>query len=319
MEKINRLLHWLDSERAVNWLQDLTGTQVTLRDLLDLCNAKRCVAYMNVADIRGYSIDADQNHEVFGSGIQSIINPAVLIHIGTHQTVDLVIEGPVLLSSQSRREEEGLWTVWEATLSLYERTILFRTTDIQALADSMNGVEEQTRDVQILRDQLEQERAARQLAESEASKLRQRQGTTTLANIRDLLYEDKEYLSFKARAEAAERMVESMDKQIREQSEKMRRDGELFEKMAAKLRGAPDTSRQTLQSPKGLTFPYATKHFEAMRDAAEQFWQNHDRFAPAPYGIQKKIQKFLAEQLGTNDRKIAELAAAIKPDELPKS
>ncbi|MNG40068.1 hypothetical protein D3C84_1284980 [compost metagenome] len=56
-----------------------------------------------------------------------------------------------------------------------------------------------------------------------------------------------------------------------------------------------------------------------MRDAAIKFWQSHDRSKPAPYGIQKKVQKFLAERTGENPRKVAELATAIKPDDLPKT
>ncbi|MOA54219.1 hypothetical protein D3C78_1777980 [compost metagenome] len=55
-----------------------------------------------------------------------------------------------------------------------------------------------------------------------------------------------------------------------------------------------------------------------MCDAATEFWQPHDRSTPAPYGIQKKVQNFLAERTGANPRQVQELAAAIKPDDLPK-
>ncbi|WP_148059008.1 hypothetical protein [Pseudomonas chlororaphis] len=70
--------------------------------------------------------------------------------------------------------------------------------------------------------------------------------------------------------------------------------------------------------PGCLTFPYATKQLEAMRDAALAHWANHDRSKPAPYGIQKTVATFLASRTGENARKLAELAAAIKPDDLPK-
>ena len=70
---------------------------------------------------------------------------------------------------------------------------------------------------------------------------------------------------------------------------------------------------------KGLTFPYATKQLEAMRDAALAHWADHDRSKPAPYGIQKAVATFLAARTGENARKLAELAAAIKPDDLPKT
>lgn len=68
----------------------------------------------------------------------------------------------------------------------------------------------------------------------------------------------------------------------------------------------------------GITFPYATKQLEAMRDAALAHWALHDRSKPAPYGIQKTVAGFLADRTGHNARKLSELAAAIKPDGLPK-
>lgn len=87
----------------------------------------------------------------------------------------------------------------------------------------------------------------------------------------------------------------------------------------------PNTSapKETIPLPEvpatGPTFPYTTKHLEAMREAAIKHWANHDRSKPAPYGIQKAVQSFLAERTGENARKVAELAAAIKPNDLPKS
>lgn len=69
----------------------------------------------------------------------------------------------------------------------------------------------------------------------------------------------------------------------------------------------------------GITFPYATKQLEAMRDAALAHWASHDRSTPAPYGIQKTVANFLATRTGQNARKLAELAIAIKPDDLPKA
>ncbi|MCY1427680.1 hypothetical protein D9M71_435370 [compost metagenome] len=88
----------------------------------------------------------------------------------------------------------------------------------------------------------------------------------------------------------------------------------------AELAEAGKLPQQHGGQPDGcLTFPYATRHLEAMRDAATKFWQPHDRSTPAPHGIQKKVQNFLAERTGGNPRKVAELAAAIKPDDLPKT
>lgn len=170
-----------------------------------------------------------------------------------------------------------------------------------------------------LYQQLEQERLAREAVEAEALELRQQRGTKALENIRGLLHDDLEYRALLERAEAAERMIESMDKQLGEQAEKIERDGTLIKRMAARLEGAPIAEPQETITDTGLAFPYATKQLEAMRDAAERFWQTHDRNLSAPYGIQKQVQNFLAERIGENARKTAELAAAIKPDDLPEA
>lgn len=79
------------------------------------------------------------------------------------------------------------------------------------------------------------------------------------------------------------------------------------------------TTNQPDISATGLKFPYATKQLEAMRDASVKFWAEHDLSKPAPYGIQKQVQNFLASRTGENYRKVAELAAAIKPDDLPRT
>ncbi|MNF16009.1 hypothetical protein D3C80_2188540 [compost metagenome] len=56
-----------------------------------------------------------------------------------------------------------------------------------------------------------------------------------------------------------------------------------------------------------------------MRDAATKFWPSDDHSKPARYGIQKDVQNFLMERTGANPRQVQELAAAIKPDDLPKT
>lgn len=166
--------------------------------------------------------------------------------------------------------------------------------------------------------QLEQERAAKEAAELELMELRQQRGSKALENIREMLHDDIEYRALLDRAEAAERMAESMDKQLREQAEKIKRDGTLIKRMAARLEGAPIAEPQETTTDTGLAFPYSTKQLEAMRDAATKYWQAHDRAKPAPHGIQKQVQIFLSERIGNSDRKVAELAAAIKPDDLPE-
>ncbi|MGH8437445.1 MAG: hypothetical protein ACRERX_23965 [Pseudomonas sp.] len=123
-----------------------------------------------------------------------------------------------------------------------------------------------------------------------ADKLNAAAGEPTATELEDLRVQLEQERSARAAAEQRAKQAEA---------------GKLHQQLG----GQPDG---------GLTFPYTTRLLEAMRDAATKFWQSHDRSKPAPYGIQKEVQNFLTERTGANSRKVAELAAAIKPDDLPK-
>lgn len=128
---------------------------------------------------------------------------------------------------------------------------------------------------------------------------------------------DIQALADKLNAEAGEPIAAELE-DLREQLEQ-ERVARAAAEQRAELAEAGKLPQQLGGQPVGcLTFPYATRQLEAMRDAATKFWQSHDRSKPAPHGIQKQVQNFLAERTGTNSRKVQELAAAIKPDDLPK-
>lgn len=176
-----------------------------------------------------------------------------------------------------------------------------------------------------LRQQLKEEQensasdlVAREAIELELMELRQQRGTEALADIKEMLHDDIEYRALLNRAEKAERMVESLNSQAREQAEKIKRDSIPIKKLAERLESTPAAEQPETNSDTSLAFPYATKQLEAMRDAAAVFWQAHDRSKPAPHGIQKQVQLFLSGRIGSNERKATELANAIKPDDLPE-
>lgn len=118
----------------------------------------------------------------------------------------------------------------------------------------------------------------------------------------------------------ARKYAESLAMELRNELED-EHNARLAESMerAESCRCACDKCDEVSASPMGITFPYATKQLEAMRDAALAHWADHDRSKPAPYGIQKTVASFLADRTGQNSRKLAELAVAIKPDDLPKA
>ncbi|MFS1292057.1 hypothetical protein ACLRDI_30555 [Pseudomonas piscis] len=365
MEKIYKLLDYLSIDQAVQWLRAITQTKLTGNDLLDLCDSRQCVVYMNVDGVSGWDIDAAGDHEVIGSGIQKVLKPKALKYSGTETTLDIIFEGPVFIGNEPG--DEAYWTMWEGRAFLIDRYALFQPTDIQALGAKINGGDqpqdsdldklrqlchrEQTakRDAEYeahvakhhlkealfavsqIRQQLDQVTLSRQDlqnridgAEAELKKLRQQSGNSGLNDLRQMLKSKDEIDALTSRAEAAESMVDLLDSQLRDLADKKRSDDEVFNVLTAKFRSAHKDGESAdpninMITDKGLTFPYATKQLEAMRDAALAHWVDHDRSKPAPYGIQKTVATFLAARTGENARKLAELAAAIKPDDLPKS
>lgn len=183
--------------------------------------------------------------------------------------------------------------------------------------------------VSQLREQLDKVTMSRQdlqhridEAETELKKLRQQSGNSGLDDLRQMLKAKDELAALTSRAEAAESMVSILDSQLRDLADKKRLDDAVFQALAAKFRSSHKEGKCAdldVISDKCLTFPYATKQLEAMRDAALAHWVDHDRSKPAPYGIQKTVAAFMSTRTGENARKLSELAAAIKPDDLPKA
>ncbi|WP_054922478.1 MULTISPECIES: hypothetical protein [Pseudomonas] len=363
MEKIYKLLDYLTIDQAVQWLQVITRTKLSGNDLLDLCESRQCVVYMNVDGVSGWDIDAVGDHEVMGSGIQKVLKPTALKYAGTETTLDIIFEGPVFIENEPG--DEAYWTMWEGRALLADRYALFQPADIQALGAKINGgdqpqdsdieklrqlchreqtakkdaeyevyvakhhLKEALSAVSQLREQLDKVTLSRQdlqhridEAETELKKLRHQSGNSGLDDLRQMLKAKDELSALASRAEAAESMVETLDSQLRDLADKKRSDDAVFQALVAKFRSTHKDGKSGdlgVISERCLTFPYATKQLEAMRDAALAHWVEHDRSKPAPYGIQKTVATFLAARTGENARKLAELAAAIKPDDLPKA
>lgn len=208
MEKVYRLLSWLDIGQAVDYLQDLTATNLTAADLLSLCTSRQCAAYTSVEGIAGF----DSNHEVIGNGIHRVLSPQILIRAGTATTAELALEGPVFLTD-SDDEEESFWAVWHANTSLRNCEALFKPADIQALAAKMNGAPEQLNQSELedLRRQLREEKAKRKVEREHWQRLYQHQRsveehlTEQLNQAESVIeYARKHAAQAKAEAEAAE-------------------------------------------------------------------------------------------------------------------
>lgn len=275
MEKVYRLLYWLDMAQAIEYLESLTKTQVTERLLLQLCEAQQCRAYADVDGVSGHTWESLE--QAIALGIHLVTNP--MDAFGSGWSTSLTTKGDIIGSTE---------TEWMGDLPVWKRGPIFQPRDIESLAGMLGGGEILSSQSELiaLRCQLEQERDAREAAELRAMQA-EADASTLRQEIEAAYYAQKADEELAAR-EAHQRYIEG------------------------------DPTYQLSHAIDGLIFPYPTKHLEAMRDAAVEFWQGHDITKPAPYGIQKTVQNFLAARTGENARKLAELAAAIKPDGLPK-
>lgn len=327
MEKVYRLLDWLDMVQAVDWLQDLTKTRISGAALLQLCGAGQCSVYLN-CDGRSVELETGDDWPPFcqatGLGMSKV--RTALKFMDNSSVIDLF--GPVLVSSTGVKIEQGYFLLANGYDSPQPR---FKPSDIEALAAQMNGVKEQpsTAEVEDLRQQLEQERAKREDAEA---KLAEQQNSQRIDSeifkttegytgflLDELQQERGARKALDQRASQAEAQVAALRHEIEDiysaqQAAERDAENEAYHRWIDEKSDRQPETRST-----GLIFPYATRHLEAMRAAALEHWSEHDRSKPAPYGIQKKVQVFLAMRTGENSRKLIELAAAIKPDDLPKS
>lgn len=316
MEKVYRLLQWLDITQAVDWLQDLTDTNLTGEHLLKLCSSGQCDVYANAEGVNGYA-GVELAQKVIGRGIQVVCNPLRLIRSGTQIPRSLVFEGTVFPADSG--EDEDLLVCWVARQTC-ECEPLFKPADIEALAAKMNGVPEQpsTAEVEDLRQQLEQEHAARQAAEQRANR-----AEAEAAGLRKRLGNGKAvYEGGRQESEAMKNDFAST------QAALIRQENELAAAIAEieRLRQQAVTAEHAKPNPEAsatcLTFPYATKELEAMRAAVAKYWEGYTTDKRQP--TQKEVAIELGELLGlplmkNRDpaRKAVNLAAAIKPVDLP--
>lgn len=141
MEKIYKLLPWLNAKQAVDWLSRLTETEMSEELLISLCEAGHAAVFVDVgACCRGTNYET-WTGEVCASGKQMVIDPSVLNGPVSHQAT-MTLRGEVL-------ETEG-GTVEKVTIDWFPsnlQTIIlcFKQADVLALADKINADEHANR------------------------------------------------------------------------------------------------------------------------------------------------------------------------------
>lgn len=140
MRRDHQLLQWLSIDQALGNLCNITGEPISEEDLFSLCEEGKCSAYYQAGGIRGNTQVAsleEKPQEVFGAGYQKILNASDLRGALGTGAVQLSLVGPVFSTDPDDYEESRC--VWDAVVADSRRKIRFKTTDIQALADTITG------------------------------------------------------------------------------------------------------------------------------------------------------------------------------------
>lgn len=196
MEKVFRLVQWLDMAQAVDYLQDLTATAVNDQLLLQLCEARRCNAYADVDGLQG--MDWKTGLPSIALGFHPVRNP-----------IDAFVNDWEQRTVRTDGFCAGDATEWLGELPQWRRGPIFKPAEIEALAAEMNGVQTEatTAVIENLHQQLERERTARRAAEERAE-----QAEAVAAELRfeiEGIYGAQEAAAREAAAEAHQKWVDN--------------------------------------------------------------------------------------------------------------
>lgn len=181
MDKFYKLLEWLDSAQALDYLQSLTKLPLGYRDLLALCDQWFCDACINCSGL--YADVPSESDDIICNGYCSLSFPAEIQvpSIDGSGVPLLAVSGWQSVYGVAHRhkadgsvfeEQAQRWHVWIGDAISGEK-VVFKPAQIKAMAAKINGEEEE---LKRLRQSLEDEKAKREAAELEVEKLRENIG-----------------------------------------------------------------------------------------------------------------------------------------------
>ena len=258
MQMVYRLMDYLDTAQTADWLRIKTGKPISTTDLMELSSSSCISPYVRVTGLKGWITDLGEKVcAAIGFGYQEVLDIMASRESNSPGMLNLLLKGVVGVPDFTG---DSLFLCafvvdWEAEVESECLPFFFKSSDIQALADKINGG-----------------------PEGEAAKARAELGVQVLTDIQDTLKNKTELDVLQERVDEAERMVASLTSQLHEQAEIKRVSDSTFNALIAKLRqknqGAqPDNPE--MSSTTALTFPYVTKELKAMHSAALKYWANH--------------------------------------------
>lgn len=321
-EEVYRHLDYLTADQALDWMERISGYRVEWLTLWSMVGFDMCEAFMDCRAVRGLTYPAEgefQHREVFGLGICKVMNAV------RDKDVPLHLQGPAIhVDTYGLQEIEPQRRWWINDLEDYE--VLFRPSDIERMGqivDERGGW-----------SSVEPIEADDSPADCNGSDLIERlqKLQITIDSLRDQVrycvrFDDGQLLAELGSDLQPLNPVNAMpgtppNNSARDYELEIARLNQVVGEQSARLQGLQERDSNALDSPSGLTFPYATRELKAMRAVALQYW--------APYTTDKRMptQKEIGLELctilnlqrqasGDPARKAIVLATAVRPDSLP--
>lgn len=172
MEKVYRRLPWLSASDTARFLGLLTKSPVTVNNLRQFCIAGHCAAYIDCDEAEG--TEHATSLDVLADGVQKLEQPECmrneLFQSGEAYPPEEVlfsynplVTGPAWVYSDEDFQPKHSASVKWRTVSDCRYEVMFKPSEIEALAAKMNGEAEQqsgtNTELDSLREQLEQAKA----------------------------------------------------------------------------------------------------------------------------------------------------------------
>jgi hypothetical protein len=334
-EEVYRQLDYLTADQALDWMSRISGFQVPIHTLLAMAEFELCSAYLDCRTMKGLThaaVGEHEHREVYGLGICQVMNPL------PYDKGPVYLTGPSIhIDREGYQEIEPKRSWWVDDLATYE--MLFRPSEIEQLGGMVteNGGWSNAKQNADLEANPHMEIAP----EHSGSELAQLLGKLQISidNQHDRLrycvrFEDGRLLAELGSnltpiapivyANSVKQMEGatggSHDNEVSRANDiEITRLRELVAKQSHLLEAQSSVDTSTSAPDTRVIFPYATKALLAMRDAAEKHWVACT-YQPTQISVQMTLCKTLGIKVTDGNeapRKSKELAAAIKPDNLP--
>lgn len=321
-EEVYRYLDYLTADQALDWMERISGYQVKWETLWALACFHMCDVFINCRAVRGLTYPAEGEYEhrkVYGLGICQLMNA------DRPKGDPLHLQGPAIhVDMYGLQEIEPQRRWWINDLEDYE--VLFRPSQIERMGQIVDERGGWSSVEPIETDESPADCNGSELIE------RLQKLQITIDNLRDRVrycvkFDDGQLLAELGSDLQPLSPVNSMpgtlpNEAARDYELEIARLNQVVGEQSARLQGLQKQNSDALDSPSGLTFPYATRELEAMRAVALQYWAPYtpDKRMPTQKEVGLELCTILNLQRqasGDPARKAIVLATAVRPDSLP--